>query len=213
VEQQQLFSPADLQHDFTFLLETLEAVHPNLYASTSPARVAAERGRIEQALRSPCTRRVFYRLAAPLVGALGDGHTFLHPPYEDFQQWTAQDGVVFPFDLVLSTDTADIEVNYSSDPDIPVGANLLAINDMPISTIINHLLPYSVGERLIRRLDVLEHAFRLLLWCAYDFTDSYTITLATDGLVQTRTIPGVNETVIRAQVGPATSERDLPPYA
>jgi hypothetical protein len=191
VTHEQGFTPAQLREDFQFLLDTLEAVHPNLYAFTSSSVIETERIKIEQALSQPTTRRGFYRLVAPLVCPLVDGHTFIHPPYADFHHWIEQGGRIFPFAIVFQNGIARIHSTTWSDWAGAAGAELLAINDIPIGAIVDRLLPYSVGERHVRRLEVLQHAFALLLWCVYEVSNQYVVTVRVNGLVQRQIVSGI----------------------
>jgi hypothetical protein len=73
------FSPADMAEDIQHLVQTLEAVHPNLYFHASRAEAA----RRERVLRASCAQPLDYQQfcgrLADFVASFGEDHTTAYP--------------------------------------------------------------------------------------------------------------------------------------
>lgn len=73
--------PADfLLADVAFLHQTLEAVHPDLYARVARPEIAQQRRELETKLSTGLTKREFYRLTASFVKQFDDDHTLVEAP-------------------------------------------------------------------------------------------------------------------------------------
>ena len=131
-----LLSPEDMRYDFDELFHRLETTHPNPYAKRPKAEVDLERQRIYDELARPLTMIEFFKKVAPLVYSLGDLHTKVYLPNATFDE-IGKSERFFPFSAQIEEGQAYIISNYSGDADIPLGTELLAINDIPITTILD----------------------------------------------------------------------------
>lgn len=159
------FTPEELRDDLSMLMETLEAVHPNLYAYTPKAEVDSLRRTIDEGLTTPLTRAEFYFKVAPLVAQIGDGHTNVDVPWEEFSQYRSNGGLAFPFNVAYDTlDGLTIARNYSGDSTLAVGDRILSINGSSADSLAAVYLRGFSGERMTFRQQRLAGAFRMLLW-------------------------------------------------
>ena len=195
------FQPAELKADLDFLMKTLEEVHPDLYAYTPKSVIAQERARIEREVNSPMTRLDFYLKAAILVAKLNDGHTKIYPPYEEYYDYIAQRGLLFPFDLEFRDGRAYIKVNYSSDTLAESGSELLSINGIPIVQMSDTLLELISSEKKAHKLESLETSFQQMLWLNYRFEDDFEVEFISnkDGRHYTQKIAGVTYDTIKSR--------------
>jgi hypothetical protein len=101
------------------------------------------------------TELEFYRLLAPLVARLNCGHTFvmLSPA---FISNLANNGSFFPYGLTYIDGHAYIYQNYGANTEIPLGTEVLTINQMSMTSIMDTLLAgissdgYNVTMKLLR---------------------------------------------------------------
>jgi hypothetical protein len=167
------YSVDELKTDLDFLVRTIEDVHPDLYAYTSREDFTKERQRIEKELTSQLTRIEFYFLIAPLVSMLKDGHTKIYPVYEEYFHYIKEDGLVFPFDVEIRENATIIVENYTLDSIPYVGSELISINNIGTSEIVNELLPLTSGKRLEKRLEYISEFYRHFLWLKYPADSSF----------------------------------------
>jgi Peptidase family S41 len=78
--EEQRFTPKQMKGDLAFMLETFEAVHPNLYAKLSRGATQIWQADLEKKLIEPMTAATFQSVVKPLVDNFQDGHTFLLKP-------------------------------------------------------------------------------------------------------------------------------------
>ena len=81
-EYTKLISPNKLKEDVDFLFRTIEEVHPNMYAYTSKEELNPLREGLYENVKFPMNRLQFYKLVAPVVASLKNGHTFIFVKYE-----------------------------------------------------------------------------------------------------------------------------------
>jgi len=207
------FQPSELKEDIDFLFQTLESVHPNLYAYTPKSFIDKEREKIVNDITSPLSRIDFYVKIAPLVAKLNDGHTSVFPPYEEFRYYLNQKGLLFPLDLDFRDGKAFVVANYAQDSLIPVGSELLSLNKIPIDKMLDNLLQYISGEKASFKIENLENRFRNMLWFVYKFEHQYEVEFISQltGEHCTRKIRGVNVETIRTKRKSA-SKNEKPVY-
>ena len=134
----ELLSPEDMRADLNELFNTLEMTHPDLYAHRPKAEVDLERQQIYADLDQPMTLVSYYLKVAPLVARLGDSHTAVALPVDAID--TKE--LFFPLLVEYQGQQAFIAGNMGN-ADIQPGAELLGINGIPISTILNDLPSFS----------------------------------------------------------------------
>jgi len=73
-------TPDKLKEDLDFLFKTIEEVHPNMHAYTSKEEFDPLQKQLYKSVNHPMNRIEFYKLTAPVVASLKNGHTFIGPP-------------------------------------------------------------------------------------------------------------------------------------
>ena len=111
----------------------------------------------------------FYRILAPTVYFMGDGHTSILPEMQLYLHILNKIGI-FPIKPVFVDKKFYVYRNYSEEENLSVGTEIVSINSIPSQRIIEDLLPFvqidGFGEE--RKLASLEHRFdRLFLLVCY----------------------------------------------
>jgi hypothetical protein len=129
-----------LREDFQIFRLALEEGHAGLYRYTPKKELDCQFGEIEKHLTQPLTEIEFFRLLAPLIGNINDGHTRIY--FSTARESNLQDQpVLFPFKLQFIDDKAYLFRNYSENESLVMGSELLSVNQRPIAEIINLMLP------------------------------------------------------------------------
>lgn len=168
-EDTELYSPELLRQDLDFLMRTLDQVHPNLYAYTEKSVFENELESVRDSLNEPISRLEYYRLIAPLVELLSDGHTFITLPMEEYDEYSFNSGPLFPLDMDIRGDRLFIRANYTEDTSITAGLEVLSIDGIPSEKIIDSLLRFITGMKRSFKISALEGRMRPLLWTVFDF--------------------------------------------
>lgn len=170
------YSPEELLEDLDYLFTTLEEIHPDLFAFTSREKVYAEKAKVKESLTEPIDRQEFYRRTAPIVTMLGDGHTGLYFPFEEWTYYRDRGGKVFPLNIAIDQERITVEESYlTEEVEIPSGAEVLALNGIDSGTIRDSLLQYVSGERIRFRESRIRSGFARYLWGIYDFGDDFEV--------------------------------------
>ncbi len=212
------FTVEQLQQDFQIFRNALEEGHAGLYRYTSKEEIDAHFASIEKQLDRPLTEYDFYRLLAPLIAHIHDGHTriSLSASLEDS---LASQPLLFPFNLRFIDKKAYLFRNYSENDKVTMGSELLSIDSHPVSEIIQRMLPFVPHDAHIetakyRRLESTGF-FGMLLSLFYGLHPSYTIAYQEFGSPDEKiiTVPSIkaNElnTIFASRYPDA--QRELPP--
>ncbi len=170
-----LYSPEELKEDLDYLFQTMEDVHPNLYAYTPKSVIDSLREKATGQLTNPKTAFEFGKLITPLVVKLGDGHTFLHFPGELWQTYLNDSGKLVPFKIIVEEDQLLVKKNYTNDSTLSVNTKIISINNVPAKDIIQAMLKYTKGEKLAFRKKRISKHFASLLWALYDIKSDFSV--------------------------------------
>lgn len=167
-----LLTKQQASFDIDALVYTISQVHPDMFATCNQGKFLAEVARIKQQLPDSASKVDLYRLAAPLVAELGDGHTSLYFPLNDvFHRDTPR----MPLSVKASPDFK-IKANWCIDSIIPQGAEIISINGHSCKEMLEEMMKYVSGERDFYRLERACNdftAFFQLLYAAPDYEVAY----------------------------------------
>lgn len=208
--------PDELREDLSFLVETLEDVHPNLYAHVTVSEIAMERNRIERELTLPMTRAQFYSKVAPLVARFRDGHTGAVPPAEEFEAYMDEGAMLFPLLLDFREDKVTIRYNFSNDTLLAAGTEVTAVNGVSVMEMQHTLLSYISGDHAGFQRMVLGQQFHALQWLVYQMESPYEVTIRRNNGRSdevTRTLLGVTRDKMQAEAPSGTVNTQEAAYA
>ncbi|MBM3985767.1 MAG: hypothetical protein FJ296_08800 [Planctomycetes bacterium] len=160
------FTPAELASDLDALFALIEEVHPDPWTVLSRSEAATRRAALVASLDRPLLRREFQPRVAELVAALGDGHTALYAPQEEWWRDPQGAGAALPLDVAW--DGAALRVRrtlvVTEGGDLGPGATLLEINGARADELFRRFLAGQSGETEAWRANSVETAFALHLW-------------------------------------------------
>lgn len=168
-QQGTLFSRAELLEDVAYIFATIRDVHPNPHHRVDSAAVMRARQALERGLHDDMSAVEFWRLAAPAVALLRDGHTSLSRP--DISSTSA----VFPLVVKLDSTGATVRADLSDEARLPRGARLLLINGRSVASLVGEAMTTLPYERHAMRLWVVERVFGDLLPVLWDWRGPYEI--------------------------------------
>lgn len=191
--------PVDrLRADLDHMIAVMERVHPDLYAFTPQNVIGAEVERVKADIDRPMTRLEFYQIADRLNELFVDGHTWLRYPDDEWRDYRASHGRVFPISVRIS-DGHLLARESDSESGIRAGDELLAIGRRSGEEIVARLLSTESGERMQNRVETIEQGFARRYWYQYGASETFTIRYREAG-GQVRTVARAGaETEPRAQ--------------
>lgn len=131
-----IFNTEKLQEDFMQMRQALEETHPALYDYIEKDSLDSLFNYYYQQIDTPLTFNDFYKLLSSVIVKIGCGHTKLWIPSD---YWNIVPKRLFPLKIVFSHGKVFVSGYYSSSTNIPIGSEIIAINEMPIQNVIQTL--------------------------------------------------------------------------
>jgi len=155
-------TPEKLKEDLDFLFKTIKEVHPNIYAYTSKEEFKPIRAELYSRIDRPMNCREFYKLVAPMVSEIKNGHTYMWP-----FSFGGKDKV-FPIALHWDRENAILAADYGANK-LPLGGTILAFNGEHASKIIQKFGRYHAAEGKNANLRMVEHHAFLWFWLKLEY--------------------------------------------
>ena len=176
---EQVLQPNQMKEDVEVLRKALEEGHPGLYLYTPKDDFEKRFEQTNQSFDRPMTLREFYLEVAPLVEKVFCGHTYFDLPpklLKSLQKETA----LFPLPLAFLSKKAYVD---HSKVEVPLGAEITAINGMPMDQVLAKLLPYirSDGYNVTMKYRQMEDEFALHYFLLFGQKESFQVEYAPFG--------------------------------
>lgn len=135
-----LHSPEDLHNDIDISYRKLKKLHPKLYQFVSNEKLDFKFDSLKQTITTPMTSFDFYKKLAPVVSEVRQGHISISPPSKRYSKKERKKIAKKKFefddlDFERVKDAFMVKANYGADSTL-VGAEVLAINEVPIGSLI-----------------------------------------------------------------------------
>lgn len=183
----------NLNKDFDFLVNAITETHPNPYSIISKSEFYNKISKIKENFKDSLTLKEYYRMIAPMIGSLKDGHTSLKFPGRKLFNKTDN---LFPFIIKSSLEKPFLSVTENLNNDysqIPVGSEILKINDIPAEKIIEKIIENTSGESNVYRLKTGAdfNFFGFVFGALYDLKENAVVEYRFKGKIYEKTIPTV----------------------
>ncbi len=185
------FSADTVRQSIDDITKELSLKQPGFYRYTSRIDFSKYIDSIKSTITDSLTELESYLKLKPVIAKIHCLHTGLSLP-KDYQNFLNEQPNLIPLQLYVVDHKAWVVKNYSVDHSISPGDEILAINDRPIDSIIDQLLPLipSDGYNLTMKYRALYLQFptwfRLL-----NVINTYTVVLNHNGMMMTAHINGV----------------------
>lgn len=177
-----LYPVNELQTDFKFLRNKLEKLHPNLYLYTPKKNFNLFFDSIYNSIKNPLTETDFYNLITLLNSKIKDGHTMFLPG--EAASGFINKGKFFPFDIFISNNKLYINKNYSSDILIKEGSEILSVNGIASTDILNYLLRRQIrdGNNQTYSYWILTNYFKQYFSFSFGQPSAFSVTFKTNNI-------------------------------
>jgi hypothetical protein len=207
-----LYPMEELRDDFAQLRRAFEYMHPGLYDFAGEAEFNRLCEGQSDLIDRSMTVQEFYRIAAPVVAAVGCGHCRLMTPDG---YWDAAPAKLFPLALKFFADKAYVYQTRESAADIPSGAQIASINGRPISEItdaLTSIIPADGFNESSRKYR-LENGFSFLYALWFGFPEKFTVSYIPPGGVKSResVIDGIDSRELAKRVSEVKRGTTQPP--
>ena len=151
--------------DIDTLFSFIDKVHPDMYAVYSKQQLDNDIERVKSELEPSGDLFYFYKQVAPLLVKLGDGHTNVNFPDNALSEYT---NLLFcPFFVKVTYPEKVILVQNNYKNTIPIGAQIMSINNRQANDIVQDMLSYARGEKDFYKVWNLQYEFTVMLYTLY----------------------------------------------
>jgi len=161
----ELLSVKKMQKDLELLLETLHA-HPDPYSKISEADFNAHLVSVEQNISKEIDEVEFYKNLSSIIALIGDGHSSVYMPKWWLKNLRKEHGV-FPYEVYLTNEDELYVIKSYNDKLIPLGAQITAINGMPVDAFVEAVSKFISYETKAFRNDQISESFEFLLYLLF----------------------------------------------
>jgi len=185
-----IYTPTELKQDLKFLNNALQQIHPEPFARLDADLYKANYQQVYQDLSWPQRRQDFYRRVTPLITQFSEVHTRILYPQEEYQRLIEEYGS-FPLAVLYSSDGLIVVADQQQPEQVPVGAEIVAINDIPIDTILEKFQQYVPGETDSGQRRMIQMEFSKLLWGVYQIRSDYQVDYLWQGKIFQKSLQGL----------------------
>jgi len=150
------YSEADVRAELTYLYETLQAVSYDLYRVTAKPEIDEAYEDLYESISEPKTALEINRLFQPFIALAGLSHCKIAFPSDAYRQWYEDGGMFFPLEIAYSNNRAIVVANWSDNTEINTGDQILAIDGVDFSEVLQDLYPMISGENVYAKRTMLE---------------------------------------------------------
>lgn len=173
---QKVLQPTQIKEDLDFLFNTIEEVHPNIYAYTPKNEFVPYRDDLYHQIKQPISVIEFYKKIAPVVTLIKDGHTWVYP-YTVILPWTDR---FFP--LLCRWQNQQLVIHRNTgNSDMPLGGIIESINGETTSKVLERISKYRPDETKHGNIHSATRDLGRLLRLEYGPVDEFTITVRKKG--------------------------------
>ena len=198
----QNFSKEDLKEDLTVLFNKLDSTHYDLYHKYSKKEFEDKHNELIKEIKDSMNLFEFYYHILPLYDMIEDAHSLLIFPFNYTKEYENQGGNFIPLEVHIKDGQIYIEKNHSQQV-IPLYAQVISINNVSNTEIIEKLDILVKNERKLTEDNYMSHFFDRILYPLYGFDKHYEVLIKTpDGERKLISLEGVTAEVFHKEKEP-----------
>jgi hypothetical protein len=169
-----IFGKCELQEDFMQMRDILESNHPALHDYVSEERLNSRFEHHFDQIDRDLSFGEFYRILTPVLSSIGCGHTKLWIPSD---YWNIVPSKLFPLRILLTNSRVLVGGWYSLSSSIPLGSEILSINNAPVKEIIATLKSVTSSDGFIQAFKsrIVEKHFSKRYALFYGYPDVFSV--------------------------------------
>lgn len=180
--------------DLDYLKNSLEKTHFNLYAFTSKEEFDNHYKAIRASvLQDSISEKEVIALLQQVMAKANTGHAEVNFPVVAYRTYAGDNGLIFPIEVAIEDGRALIRKNFSSDQELTIGLELLAVDGVPIQDLLERIYPHLSAETTYFKNAKVEFlSFPRLYWQVFGPKATFDITINKNGKSVTVTIDAVD---------------------
>lgn len=188
------FGQNEILEDLDYLYNSLKDAHYNLYAYTSKEDFSKNYQNIKNLItKDSLTLLQATAIFQKVISAANNGHTEIDFPGASYGAYAHSTGTVFPLEIAFENDKSLIRKNFSDNPNIKIGSEIISINGVLMNDVLAKIHPQVSAERAYFKNAKIEmYSFPRLFWQVFGKQDNFQIEILSKGIVKEHSIKAVN---------------------
>ncbi|MDE0559499.1 hypothetical protein OU792_05830, partial [Algoriphagus sp. NF] len=136
------YSKSEVLQDLSYLRESLEAAHFDLFRYTSETDFERNYQQVKASITADSLSYLdATKFFQAVVSKVNNGHTEIPFPGQAYGEYAYAGGTIFPLELAFEEGKALVKKNFSDTEEIQIGTELISINGKPIEEILKEIYP------------------------------------------------------------------------
>lgn len=176
-DQNPTFSKVDVLSDLDYLYNSLIDAHYDAFAYVSQEDFMNNYLEVKNSLnKENFTRLEVTNAFQKVISAINNGHTEIDFPGADYGNFIYGGGKLFPLEIAFENGKSLVRKNFSKNPDIKVGAEVLKINGETMDAVLAKIYPQVSAERIYFKNAKIElYSFPRFYWQVFGQQDHFEI--------------------------------------
>ena len=188
------FGQHQILEDLDYLNKSLQDAHYNLYAYTSKEDFSKNYQEVKKSItQDSVTLLQATTIFQKVISIVHNGHTEIDFPGASYGAYAYSGGTLFPLEIAFENNKSLIRKNFSGNPDIKVGSEILSINGTLMKDVLAKIYPQISAERTYFKNAKIEmYSFPRLYWQVFGKQEDFQIEILSNGTVKKYAIKPVN---------------------
>jgi len=193
-ESEKTFGRNEVIEDLKYLNNSLKDAHYNVFAYTSKEDFLKNYQKVKKSITADSvTLLQATTIFQKVTSSVNNGHTEIDFPGASYGAYAYNGGTIFPLEIAFENDKSLIRKNFSENPDIKIGSEIISINGVSIKDILAKIYPQVSAERTYFKNAKIEMlSFPRLYWQVFGKQDNFQIKIRSNGTLKKHSIKAVN---------------------
>ena len=172
--------------DLKFLYESLEEAHYDMYVYTPRETIDSIYLKLSSSVKKDSlslleTTNLLQRMSS----AVNNGHTEIFFPIQSYLTYAEGGGTIFPLEIAFENDRALIRKNWSDIPALEPGTEIISIDEMNISELLEKIYPQVSAERpYFKNAKIEFFSFPRMYWQVFGEKESFNVEARIEGKIK-----------------------------
>ncbi|SDQ51475.1 S41 family peptidase [Flagellimonas zhangzhouensis] len=191
---QNQFSKKEVLDDFSYLKNALEEAHYNLYFYTPKSEFESNYNAVRNQIQKDSFNLLeTITLFQKVITKVDNGHTFIPFPGNSYGKYAYAGGTLFPLEIAFENGKSLVRKNWSNNPRINQGSEIISINNNPIEEILEKMYPLISAERTYFKKAKIElTSFPRLYWQVFGEQQQFGVDIKENDSTTSYTLSAIN---------------------
>jgi len=193
-QSEKKFGQHEIIEDLDYLNNSLKDAHYNLYAYTSKEKFSKNFQNIKKSITKDSVNLLqATTIFQKVISTVNNGHTEINFPGASYGTYAYSAGTIFPLEIAFENNKNLIRKNFSNNPEIKIGSEIVSINGILMTAILAEIYPQISAERTYFKNAKIEmYSFPRFYWQVFGKQDNFEIETRTNGDSKKYSIKAVN---------------------